>query len=101
MKHTPGPWKIDDNDELPLGVIQDNEMGLGICTIDCADPEMSASEATGEMKANARLIAEAPDLLEICKQAAEWYHGSAGQGPICDEDNLCVYCEAISKAEGK
>ena len=32
MKHTPGPWKIDEAPDLPMGIIQDNEDGLGICT---------------------------------------------------------------------
>lgn len=29
-KPTPRPWKIDDNPQLPLGIIQDDEDGYGI-----------------------------------------------------------------------
>ena len=62
MKHTPGPWKIDENKAYPVGVIQDDEMGLGIAEI---------GEWNSRNIANARLIAAAPDLLEACKLAFE------------------------------
>ncbi len=60
-KHTPGPWKIDENNELPLAVIQDHEEGQGICELE------TVSFDTDETQANARLIAAAPELLEACK----------------------------------
>ena len=61
-KHTPGPWKMDV--VLPLCVIQDNEDGEGIATIE-GDNRFS------EVKGNARLIAAAPDLLEAAREAIE------------------------------
>lgn len=64
--HTPGPWKIDENEELPLAVIQDNEDGEGICEI--GKKESCSYAATPEQWANARLIAAAPDMLRALKE---------------------------------
>ena len=54
-KHTPGPWKIDEAEDLPLAVIEDTEDGMGICEI---------GERTQQNLTNARLIAATPDFLE-------------------------------------
>lgn len=62
MEYTKGPWKVDEAPDLPLGVIMDDEDGLGICTVEpCYTTE-------GEALANARLIAAAPELYEACCQ---------------------------------
>lgn len=57
-QHTPGPWKIDQNAELPLAIIESGEMGYGIAEIGERNPINLA---------NARLIAAAPDLLAALK----------------------------------
>ena len=50
-EHTKGPWRVDG----PNGYI--NQIGIG--------PSIGAAYGAGEeVKANARLIAAAPDLLE-------------------------------------
>lgn len=71
--HTPGPWKIDENEELPLAVIQDNEDGEGVCEI--GKPGSTAYSATPEQWANARLIAAAPELLAVLRILVqqEWH----------------------------
>lgn len=56
--HTPGPWKLIDHDEDYIA-ITDEEQGFGVCKL-----EESASESREVMKANAHLIAAAPELLE-------------------------------------
>jgi hypothetical protein len=68
--------------------------------------------ASEEMEANARLIAAAPDLLELAKQYASECSGCDGEGRILvtfndreAEYDPCEDCadirEIISKAEGK
>ena len=81
--HTAGPWKIDSNPELPLGVITDDENGYGICEID----ELLTAP---EKEANAKLIAAAPCLLDALTQLMDRLntHGSIDaireEGPIED-----------------
>ena len=42
--------------------------------------------------------AAAPELLEACKVAARLHHDS-GDGELCTDEQLCLYCAAIAKAE--
>ena len=64
MEHTPGPWKIDDSDELNLGVIQDDDDGMGICEV--GNMGVTRNNALPESWANARLIAAAPESYQGC-----------------------------------
>jgi hypothetical protein len=75
MKHTKGNWKIDDNQKLPLAIIVDDENGEGICEIGLR---------TEENKANAKLIAAAPELLEALKELLEVCPCQNG----CAEDDM-------------
>lgn len=61
MSHTPGPWKwedgyIMDSQRVPYPVASVNAMG-----------------SIAESEANARLIAQAPEMLEFCKRVAYRY----------------------------
>ena len=57
-KHTPGPWEWNDATD-----IYDPRTGATICEF-----YRTPREGTVQM-ANARLIAAAPDMLEVLKQA--------------------------------
>jgi hypothetical protein len=59
MKYTKGPWKVERS-ELELCVL--NKFNCEVCEIwrDDADPTQNF-----EAKANANLIAAAPDMLEL------------------------------------
>ena len=57
-------WKVDENKELPVAVIEDTEDGFGICELDCG-----GTASHEELEKTARLIAAAPDLLAACKEA--------------------------------
>ena len=100
-KHTPGPWKIDEAEDLPLCVIQDNEDGQGICEL---QGELFTREtATPEQWANASLIAAAPDLLAALE--AVWGgRYSAGENG-CMVHLTLKMCETIpaiiAKARGE
>jgi hypothetical protein len=86
VKHTPGPWLISqDHDYL----IETKEQ-YSIC-------RYHVSEITESQDlANARLIAAAPELLEVCK----FILTIAKQGrPLIDSD-LVALKEVICKATG-
>jgi hypothetical protein len=57
-EHTPGPWTLEISD-----VPQTNKPFCGICGADGAGIVYATLRAPGELIANARLIAAAPDLL--------------------------------------
>lgn len=67
-KFTPGPWKVSDremkkNEHGALGIdIDFKKYTLSNATVWCLDDEPSEEE-----KANARLIAAAPELLDVCQ----------------------------------
>jgi len=107
QKHTPGPWRLsnyhnpyryivrdggsDDNDAFAV------QEGRLIC-------EVAASKrpTISEFKANACLIAAAPDLLSVCKAIL-----AANESDGFDFDGVALYPEikgqlkaAIEKAEG-
>ena len=60
MKHTPKPWEVDSK----TGDIRHKGTRVGIVYGIDADPWDVDEE---ECRGNARLIAAAPDLLEVCK----------------------------------
>ena len=60
-KHTRGPWKVNDKTLSGAYQISNNKPGsLRICTVTNAPND----------KANAQLIAAAPDMLNTMKEAA-------------------------------
>lgn len=65
MKHTPGPWKVTDNN-YTLGV-ETEDGKYSVCDV-CLSNGETRNDAE-EDKANARLIASAPELLEALKWA--------------------------------
>ena len=89
--HTEGPWKVNRED-----VLADNKHETLIATV---------FEENARWKANARLIAAAPDLLEACQgclQDAEdalsgdWEPSDDGWKSIIDH-----LTSVIGKAQGK
>ena len=65
-KHTPGPWTTDEADhDEPYQDIRIQAGKRGICRVWIDDAPVHDYNA--EQRANARLIAAAPDLLEALK----------------------------------
>jgi len=81
-KHTPGPWSVESDTRIEYGPILAGE-GFCVATVS-RDPR--------EWKANARLIASAPDLLEVLAEIAK------GECGISEAANLAQ--AAILQAEG-
>lgn len=92
-KHTPGPWRYDRCNGSPTTgehMIAGGKPGYLAEVRDCG---------SGDVSANARLIAAAPDLLEACKRMI----GSLGV-MVCDADSCgdIVFARAaIAKATGE
>lgn len=64
--HTPGPWRLDELDALALIDVLSGP--VLVATVDGADNR----EINERQRANARLIAAAPDLLEAAKELLYW-----------------------------
>lgn len=86
-KHTPGPWATDGGDTV---VAMGNQV-----VVTAPAPDGASFD---EMKANARLIAAAPDLLE----ALQFMHDcvTAGLTPNFDGAQWGKVVAAINKAQG-
>lgn len=73
LKHTPGPWIYDpDNDRYPL-VVRDNDTRI------IAHIEDNRAFPLPECEANAKLIAAAPELLEALMYARDDLNMILGQ----------------------
>ncbi|HET7624396.1 MAG TPA: hypothetical protein VFM25_03955 [Verrucomicrobiae bacterium] len=96
-KHTPGPWTI--RTDYPYHNIVSNDGRL--------IAETMLGSQTDEDKANARLIAAAPDLLASCKALVAAFWGAfpeklrLGCRKDYPDHPVCRAESAILKAEGK
>jgi hypothetical protein len=90
-KHTPGPWRIGDAGVTVFGPPNGNPSPITIARI--VHPE----------KANTRLIAAAPELLEACKAALDGLSNmTIEQYKRGDDRQLRNSLQAaIAKAEGR
>lgn len=93
-KHTPGPWRFEM--ENSYYKIYENKHDIRITTL---------NQEVTEDKANAQLIAAAPELLEACKRAAFvlFVSKDLGAHPSSDDLNgaLSLLHSAIDKVEAK
>ena len=76
MKHTPGPWRVDETKAIgPMGIYSETarQPVSGICWfVYCRNYGMfpdTEEMPRDEIEANARLIAAAPELLAALKQS--------------------------------
>ncbi len=105
MKHTPGPWVVDDGMVTMEDQAQQLKEDIGTkrqwVAIGLEDEDGFSEVVALAHPSNALLIASAPDLLETCKQLLNRidYHGSID--PIREEGPLEDLRQAITKAEGK
>lgn len=78
-KHTPGPWIVDPNHPQDISPADDLRLGVAsICNSDNIDGRWVFAEVS---KANAALIAAAPEMLEALLDAKEWLSGWASAEP--------------------
>lgn len=95
-KHTPGPWEVADADGQTSGDdIQDHIYSPeGLCVARCYDVQ-----AVEQTKANARVTAAAPDLLDALRQIVDAYDKAIGV--TLPKSSLALARAAIAKAEGQ
>ena len=91
MKHTPGPWKARGSQVTASCLAYSNSRPNQVCYVELdGTPD-------GEVKANAALIAAAPEMLEALK---------AVEKRVCCTEETCNDCggivrAAIAKAQGE
>lgn len=93
MKHTPGPWRIDDRIDFVDGCLAVVDDGSVLCHVEVWPYEDEETQKTG--RANARIIAAAPYLYEACKKIAELIEQNYPDMVGIDDVR-----HAIAKAEG-
>lgn len=97
MKHTPGPWHINEDQK---------DCGAGKLSIEAKDEYFIAQvDESVSQEANAKLIAAAPELLEALRELDECYCEAGND--LSKEDRhrhrmtLIKARAAIEKATGK
>lgn len=96
IKHTPGPWKFKTAPNGDNGI---SAYDTGYFAEAFADIRHSGENARAEALANARLIAAAPELLELAFQYRnDLRHPLA---PDSRERRLKAIDVVIAKAEGR
>lgn len=93
MKHTPGPWMVHDN------IGRKSEIGVVADAAPCIIATMGNAKAwPKEARANAHLIAAAPELLAACKASSDMLDlARPASGPSLIQKKLRA---AIAAAEG-
>ena len=96
-QHTPGPWNCFKR--IPSGTIQTIQSSAGSIAKTCVELDAETQES------NARLIAAAPELLEVC----ELLHKMSGEDGVplnlsalaeFQNDVFRITARAIAKAKG-
>jgi hypothetical protein len=97
MKHTPGPWRIND---MPLPHSKIIEIGPCQIKVKERGKAYSIKQVSEETQANARLISAAPELLEMVKTLVGTYNDALAYKDMdlinAFEDAECL----IKKIEG-
>ena len=93
MKHTKGEWKIFWGNYTHFATIN-KDTQTRICAIEVDNPA-----ETEEQRANAYLIASAPDLLEACEEALKIVGDKTEV--FWDAKTAKTLTNAINKAKGE
>lgn len=104
-QHTPGPWIVRYREaglkKPKLSVEHSNPHGTGVIGLTLALLPLTVSHAA-ESRANARIIAAAPDLLLALKELLEYDERDAGCIPTeAHLEAQDAARAAIAKAEGR
>jgi hypothetical protein len=104
-KFTPGPWTVTEHSWSRTGIYAEHE---AIAALDIYNDatEDNQDELEGRMAANARLIAAAPDLLEVLIAVRDSFiyeddHSKTAVMTEADNHAFDQVCAAIAKATGE
>ncbi len=89
-KHTPGPWKLVAGLSLRTNVVGGDGVEYTKMTVATIEPEDDNLEAVQVAKANARLIAAAPDLLAALRAVAEFWAGGDAPEELTAQINAAL-----------
>ncbi len=89
-KHTPGPWEVEiiaGDPGLPISQGGGEKVFVGTKELRLIHVKRVSARKYGEAvdiplattKANAALIAAAPDLLKVCQDIRDWFEGEGFQ----------------------
>lgn len=76
FKFTPGPWKLNEHFTL-ISETTKNEIVFG-----CGLTMCGRVTKDGEIGANAKLIASAPDMLDCLNEMTNYMHGLDSSGRV-------------------
>lgn len=94
-KHTPGPWKAEDN-------MSNEHKGKGWIVRGVDGKPLTGWGSITTTEANARLIAAAPDLLAVCEAELEVYDGmDRSRLRVETLARIAALRAAIAKARGE
>jgi hypothetical protein len=86
-EHTPGPWKVQENADAYTHIVR-SKTNAYICGC--------GQGSDGEDKANARLIAAAPELLEALNQVYDYLIGLHAYLLSCEKSVIVDNLESTS-----
>ena len=96
-KHTPAPWQVTKHEDCDASIITAGHESIAFVYID--DNEKPATENN---RADARLIAAAPDLLEALRIVVDACPACRSEAPHdCTAVGHRLARAAIAKAEGR
>ncbi len=93
-KHTPGPWKVAGDDINGQAIVRGEHVEIATCWHHC----LGSLEI--QMRANARLIAAAPELLEALEALMVTIDAQINAGLRWDPEEVAAARSAIAKARG-
>lgn len=94
-KHTPGPWHVDTSSISQFNIVDSNL--FVVCDTICGEEK---SDEVNE--ANAKLIAAAPEMLEILERAYKTLRPIIAEIALPSKDHLMGSMNAvIKKAKGE
>jgi alanine dehydrogenase len=97
-KHTPGPWKLNDNTQYwKNNIFSITASKRGVHSVAVANMPARATIPVSEAWANARLMVAAPDLLEALQLADAMLSGANMDAKIVEKKVR----SAIAKATGE
>lgn len=104
-KHTPGPWRIEEDAQGPCMIMHPTKKGVAIASLtEVFRPSEGfveiESPGAPERTANAKLIAVAPELLEALKELLSIYRDTVGLVGTEQNSTTVKAHNAIAKAEG-
>jgi len=92
-KYTPGPWTVGEERETDIVIRNPHRDPVALGYLSAWDKKTA--------RANARLIATSPELLEVCHRMHTYLQGIQ-TGEKFEEANLVATIQStIAKAEGK